>query len=316
MKPLKVCLLLCIVLAAVSARAERFALVKIPVSCLRAEPGHDAEQSSQAIMGTPLAILSESDGWCKVRTPDGYLGYMRDNTLQPLSEREYEAWKQAERVICLAPYARLMAADGSQAGYATYGTVLASAPGSGIPGMAGVLTPSGGKVYVSTADRWVPLDSRREMCRQGGAGEVISTALLMLGAPYLWGGTSSLAPDCSGFTQTAYTAAGLLLPRDTSMQIKCGVEVPSLKEAEAGDLIFYGNSAGRVNHVAIYLGGGKIIHSSGHVRICRMSADVEGGEELYTDTPLCIRRVLGASTGNPAFAAPGVAALYENGIYY
>ncbi|WP_204139220.1 C40 family peptidase [Halomicronema sp. CCY15110] len=78
---------------------------------------------------------------------------------------------------------------------------------------------------------------------------------------YLWGGTVGPNFDCSGLMQTAFAAADIRLPRD-SYQQEDFVEAVALKEVQPGDLLFFGQGD-RPNHVALYLGDGRYIHSSG-----------------------------------------------------
>lgn len=276
---------------------------------MRTAPSHAAEQSTQAVLGTPVRIISQTEDWYKVEMPDGYTGYMKANTIRPLSDSEHKQWLQAPRVVCKSRLTWLEDKDG-QDGYAPYGAILVhSSTDTGKAGYVSVTTPAGKHLYVKESDVWTSMEDWIRSNSEGGPEEVIRLAYTMLGCPYLWGGTSSLAPDCSGFTQIAFTAAGLLIPRDTSMQIKYGEAVPSIKEARRGDLIFYGNN-GRVNHVAIYLGEGKIIHSSGHVRICRMYPDIPGEEDLFTLRPMAIRRYTGAAE------LPGISRQEANPWYF
>jgi gamma-D-glutamyl-L-lysine dipeptidyl-peptidase len=96
-----------------------------------------------------------------------------------------------------------------------------------------------------------------------------------LGFPYLWGGTSSKAMDCSGFVKTVYRMNGIDLPRDASQQAEIGESVDPGKdfsELVKGDLLFFGEKptperSAKIVHVGIYLGKGYFIHSSSLVRI-------------------------------------------------
>lgn len=78
---------------------------------------------------------------------------------------------------------------------------------------------------------------------------------------YVWGGTSlKTGADCSGFVQALYKHYGYKIPRTSRDQAKKGKKV-SAKNLKKGDLVFYAYG-GRIGHVAMYIGGGKIIHSS------------------------------------------------------
>lgn len=89
------------------------------------------------------------------------------------------------------------------------------------------------------------------------AAIAIAAAESQLGVPYVWGGTSpGVGLDCSGLTQYAYAQAGINLPRVTYSQEGAGQVVP-LSQIQPGDLVFYWNGG----HVALYIGGGQVIHA-------------------------------------------------------
>lgn len=82
-----------------------------------------------------------------------------------------------------------------------------------------------------------------------------------LGHPYVWGGTSlTKGADCSGYVLSIFKKYGISLPHSSVAQAGCGTAI-KVSEAQPGDLIFYGNGK-RINHVAIYIGGGQVIHAS------------------------------------------------------
>lgn len=96
--------------------------------------------------------------------------------------------------------------------------------------------------------------------------EVASYALNFVGNPYVWGGTSlTQGADCSGFVQSIYKQFGYTIPRVSRDQAKsAGFRdvTPNEDHLLPGDLIFYTNSSGVVDHVAMYIGNGKIVHAA------------------------------------------------------
>ncbi|MBQ5850167.1 MAG: C40 family peptidase [Lachnospiraceae bacterium] len=91
--------------------------------------------------------------------------------------------------------------------------------------------------------------------------DLVQYAKTFIGNPYVWGGTSlTNGADCSGFTLSIYKKYGVSLPHHAASQAKMGKAV-TLAEAQPGDLVFYSKN-GSINHVAIYIGGGQVVHAS------------------------------------------------------
>ncbi|MEW1696089.1 NlpC/P60 family protein [Streptomyces sp. NPDC091278] len=89
------------------------------------------------------------------------------------------------------------------------------------------------------------------------ASAAVLAARSAIGKPYVWGATGPSAFDCSGLMVWSYRQAGISLPRTSSAQRYAGRRVP-LSQAQPGDLVTY---RGDASHVAIYAGGGQVIHA-------------------------------------------------------
>lgn len=121
------------------------------------------------------------------------------------------------------------------------------------------------KEYVNITFQLIHAVSMQEI--QYGSGvssarvSLVNLAKDHLGEAYRWGGTRlGVGVDCSGFTQALYRKMGYSIPRDSRSQAAAGRRI-SASELKPGDLVFYGSSR-YINHVAMYIGGGRIIHAS------------------------------------------------------
>ena len=246
-----------------------WALVTISVACLRGEPRSGAELVSQAIMGTPVKVLECDGGMSRVQTPDGYIAYVTDSSLQFLSADGFAAWKKARRVVVTAnlsmAYEKPVENIDAAVSDLLLGNILEYKGETA--GFVQVSLPDGRTGYVKKTD----VKEFSEWAKQNFDMPTIErSARRMMGTPYLWGGMSAKMADCSGFVRTAYFSNGIILQRDASQQALTGKKIDPKKwrtEAEPGDLIFIGTKSGKVTHVAMYIGNGKYIHSSGRVKI-------------------------------------------------
>jgi cell wall-associated NlpC family hydrolase len=91
----------------------------------------------------------------------------------------------------------------------------------------------------------------------GRASEAIKDAYAQLGDPYIYGAAGPGSFDCSGLTMFAWAAAGVSLPHSSSAQYSSTRHV-AISDLQPGDLVFYYTP---ISHVAIYIGGGRIIHA-------------------------------------------------------
>ena len=154
------------------------------------------------------------------------------------------------------------------------------------------------KAYISTRDNNVEVRyalneaikfSPDEIAASNAASlrsRIVNYALQFVGNPYVWGGTSlTNGVDCSGFTMKVLQNFGVSLPHYSGSQAQMGKGIKS-SEMRPGDLIFYAGSNGRVNHVAMYIGNGQVVHA----------ASRKSGIKISTwnyRSPVAIRNVLG-----------------------
>ncbi len=91
--------------------------------------------------------------------------------------------------------------------------------------------------------------------------QLVTTAFQYLGAPYAYGGTSAVTGfDCSGFLYTVFSACGIPLGRSTAEQALEGTPI-DVSQIRPGDLIYYADSTGTIDHGAMYVGNGMLIHA-------------------------------------------------------
>jgi hypothetical protein len=219
------------------------------------------------MMGTPLKVLEFRDKFYQVQTPEGYLGWLDAKGLVLQSEDELETWKKSRRCF----YNRISGVACTNPNLVT--DILTDLVLGDLfevleerNGFLRIKLPDGREGFVLKSecilfDEWISLNPDVE--------QVIAFARKMMGFPYLWGGASSKAADCSGFTKLMYYTQGIILARDASQQVRYGqpIDISRLENLELGDLLFFGNSAERPTHVGIHLGKGDFIHASGRVHI-------------------------------------------------
>ena len=118
---------------------------------------------------------------------------------------------------------------------------------------------------------------------------IVNYAVQFVGNPYVWGGTSlTNGADCSGFVQSVLKHFGVSVPRVSRDQAKSGTRITS-DQMRPGDLVFYANSSGTINHVAMYIGNGQVVNA----------ASRRSGITIYRwnyRTPVAIRDVIGDRT--------------------
>lgn len=291
---------------------SQWAVVAVSDAFMREEARYGSECVSQCSMGTLVQVLERSGYWARVRTPEPYEGWVNElalapvraldaagqkasglygATLAPMSRQEAEAYLAEPKLICLARDARVCDTPGGEP-LATLlmGNIVRTVGDGYRDGWRKVILPDGKEGWAPGRDLVPMQDWERAEAEEDAATkieDIIALAKSFVGCPYLWGGMSPGHFDCSGLVNFCFRMNGIQLPRDAGQQVKCGEEVP-VGEMLPGDLVFFGNSS--VAHVAICIGGRRIIHASQLVRINSLDPDAP---DYYGRNILHVRRIVG-----------------------
>lgn len=253
--------------------AAQMALPVMSVVCVRETPSHAGELGTQVLMGVPVEVIERRGEWFEVKTIDGYHGFVINHSLIPLTQNNFDRWRESDRLVYVGNRQTTVNSVDS-----SVDPVSDLVPGCIVElieqksDSAKVRLPDGRVGKVAVSDGFMPLGDWAS--QPFSAKRMIKYAKSNLGVPYLWGGTSSKSMDCSGLTWVAAWLNGRLLPRNASAQAKIGCKLSLKEDIRSGSLLFFGNrSNGKVNHVAIYEGNGSYLESSGRVKQTPLKID-------------------------------------------
>lgn len=255
------------VLPEASLGEKVWAIGTLSVANMRTGPDHAAEMVTQVLMGMPLKVLAKKDGWYQVQSPDEYIGWVDELGIALKTEAEMAIWKQSKRFVFMGMTGYALSAPEKKAAHVS-DLVLDDMFElvSEAKGFLQVRFPDGRTAFVKKRDC---ISFQEWTSRPVDLQAILSVTKQLLGVPYMWGGTSCKAVDCSGFTKTAYYSQAIILARDASQQARYG-EHPDFNDhsnLRPGDLLFFGRTAQRITHVGLYLGNEDYINASGFVRV-------------------------------------------------
>jgi SH3-like domain-containing protein len=280
---------------------EPWGLIDVSVCNIRFNPNHDMEMTSQAIMGTPVKIFTEDDGWFKIQTPDSYIGWIDGDAVTRMTVAGYSQWKRSSRIIFLGKTGDIfLSPDGNEVVSDIVAGVILINKGRE-RGYYHVSLPDGRSGYIP--EKYCADFSAWAAGTMPEEGKILITGKSLMGIPYLWGGTSVKGLDCSGFVKTVYFLNGIVLARDASLQVMHGLEIKdhgNLDNLKPGDLLFFGWNKGPgmlPTHVGMYIGNTEFIHESGMVKINSLDSTRENFSRYRYDSFLAARRIIGIDAG-------------------
>lgn len=291
-------------LSGLVAAAAPKGVVNVSAAYLHSRPDFEASLETQEMMGEVVEILERDGRWLKVHCNQPYDAWLSSHWIVEMDDERLNDWLDAPKYIVTAMHGSVFSSPDAGAEVIcdlVAGDVLRKTVKAGRSlcrrGWTGVILPDGRQGWVcgtDVEDKALWEKKCRNLSADGKIAAALEWAGKMKGIPYLWGGMSTKAFDCSGLTRFAYLMAGTRLPRNASQQIKCGRRIPvallpdgsfGLSELKAGDLVFFGRFTDeggspsdtqcrpKVTHVALYLGDGLIIHSSHIVRVNSLIRD-------------------------------------------
>lgn len=206
-------------------------------AALRKEPSHEALLLTEALHGEFVTVYeSDDEGWAWGQlATDGYVGWL------PAAALLARGAEPTHKVAALRTFV-------------FPGPSVKLSPTHALPfGAQVAVAREHGSFAITVAGGYVPLRHIAEI--DAAERDHVAVAERFLGAPYLWGGKTSLGIDCSGLVQVALTACGIPCPRDSDMQ-EHAIGRPAGPDVQRGDLLFW------ADHVAIARDRETLIHAN------------------------------------------------------
>ncbi len=233
-----------------------YAVVSSDICPLYLRPSAQCELTDEAMLGWRVEILDESaPGWYQVRTDYGYTGYAPASALIA-GDGNAERWAALERRTVLRGVCSVRSeprVQGWQVARLVRGAEVAVHGAPNADGWQRVSLPDGRDGYTKAGFLFdVPKLEDEQALRE----HIADMARLYMDAHYLWGGKTMLGIDCSGLAFMAYRLSGVTIWRDASIREGYPIHAIDREHMGPGDLLFF------PGHVAVYLGGGRYIHST------------------------------------------------------
>ncbi|KKC26423.1 C40 family peptidase [Sphingomonas sp. SRS2] len=232
---------------------------------IRNAPSHQAEAASQLLVGEEFAVLDLTGDWAwGYSRHDHYVGYVVADSLgAPIQPTHRVAVREA--LLFAGPSIKSPAI-----GALPFGAKVVGEADNGF------IRTSGGFLHHRHA---IAIDER--------AADAVAVAEIFLGMPYLWGGRGDDGIDCSGLTQVALAATGVIAPRDTDMQRESlGELLPEEAPLRRGDIVSF------PGHVGLMVDETRLIHANAHWMsvVIEPLADVVARLATHHDRPILSRR--------------------------
>jgi len=210
-----------------------------PMLC---DPDVKTTQVSQLLHGHIAQVMERNGLWLHVKSADGYAGWIHQGYVVTMPD----------------PVPALADTGWNDPRPLSLGCTVRDEHGATRKLPLGALVTEGQDRVGGLA---MPLEERRHAFPAKADSITASAMTYFEGTSYEWGGVTPWGCDCSGLVSSSFQMHGVKVPRDAWMQAMTGQPVASMKELRPADLLFFSDDPeGKITHVAISLGGMRVVH--------------------------------------------------------
>tara|TARA_R110000868_G_scaffold32516_3_gene118207 strand:- start:3033 stop:3785 length:753 start_codon:yes stop_codon:yes gene_type:complete len=225
----------------------QYGICHLSIVPIRSTADDTSEMVSQLLYGEHFKVLEQRKKWSKIRNAfDSFEGWVSNQQFILIDEDQYTELEGSESTKILSELISFIETD--------HNILLPIVLGSNIHQSCFLNHKFDDSSATGIQDK----------------KQLVHNALLYLNAPYLWGGKTTFGIDGPGLTQMVYKINGHRLLRGAQQQSTQGEALSFIEESEPGDLAFFDNNDGIIDHVGIIMENNYVIHSFGKVRIDRI----------------------------------------------
>ena len=256
-----------------------YGVCRLSIVPVRAEASDKSELTTQLLFGDHYEVVeaAKDKKWLKIRINfDQFEGWLDAKQHHPVSHEYFEYLDRAEFKITTDVTATILYNKSPQ--------II----------LMGSMIPISSSELFKMEEQFAFNGEAKNLGQKREYEYMKNVAIKYLNAPYLWGGKSPFGIDCSGFVQMVFKICGYRLFRNSWQQSNKGKSFREIEQGRPGDLVFFKNPEGKVNHVGILLEGDRIIHASGKVRVDHLNEEgiLNLETKIYSHQFSHIRRIL------------------------